>query len=905
MADLLRPEIHRLRKMNALPYDGEINWDADVNFPGYPPLTSKSASMTQQEVTSGGDTGSSASISDVGDSADAVIAKFHARGSRSKSRPEVKGSKKVKENRLKRSDDNAASSGGSKANKVQGKPTPKSHRSAVDAPSTRPSHSKELSRNQKSSNRKGETTNSAKNENGFSSPLLSASCDKYVRQYANDRVSNMGAGDGDENVTTLEKCDLRGNRNVLYLTEISGSNLFHTIKVLPVESSHGGKNADLPIDAKFVRGKKGDEPTPILSLSVAIDIERALREDYLSDLHEDMSTDKLFASLGSPALLEQTIRTLIANFKHNNKDRRVDELTASGYLLVNTQRYNEAINLLDNILACLHVMDENNAFARGSESEPDHVTNVAPKYKNFLTASHNGKSRFNKKQANLLSTSTPQNPSLSSSSSTQSLWMINDDKDSAANVYLALATALAMVGRGADAIAAMSDLLHINPNNIEALARRGEIYASIGDTASALRDCEKVIELADDESLREHHIARGKVLFARRKFRLAYKDFKKALKRPSGGEQQQRADAMLWHYIGKCEKEFGDSAQALKSLHRSVKFEETKEAIVDIAATLMEASRWEESLSYLEKAIAIDPKFRNIYGYRGMLYQNLGRHEDGIKDFNTCLSIDATASQCLTLTSSCHQALGNFSGAAQYFDRLMEVEPSSFAWFKKEAMKFFEAHADVPLSDYYPDKDIDAEIREGISKQATPTKKNKQRAKIAAQNRYGAINFVTVNSSAASRADDDEFWKRAFALYDATRPFRSWIQLDSPGFLPNHRHHASFGMMVLQMAQSMSAHVDSLKRGDGGLLIRNSAASKPTCPSSNNGDENSNGSCVQGYHVFGWRNLLDIAVRWRQVRMTPSCIRCVWTRSLKRRFWLSPDELCFASILFFGDFPLS
>jgi tetratricopeptide (TPR) repeat protein len=142
-------------------------------------------------------------------------------------------------------------------------------------------------------------------------------------------------------------------------------------------------------------------------------------------------------------------------------------------------------------------------------------------------------------------------------------------------------------------------------------------------------------------------------------------------------------------------------------------------------------------------------------------------------------------------------------------------------------------------------------------------------------------------------------------LVALTAPFSRLIQLDSPGFLPNRRQHRMFGLAVLQATTALCRHLTLVAHESSGLSVPDSACSRSSArqaiiagrfaraitspgaehdarkligaektvhsrgpslhqeaydrsPSGKRGTE-------MATHTFNWRDLFDIAVRWRQV----------------------------------------
>ncbi len=106
----------------------------------------------------------------------------------------------------------------------------------------------------------------------------------------------------------------------------------------------------------------------------------------------------------------------------------------------------------------------------------------------------------------------------------------------------------------------------------------------------------------------------------------------------------------------------------------------------------------------------------------------------------------------------------------------------------------------------------------------------------------------------------------------AASPIGPGIQLRCPGFLSNSRQHRMFGLASLELAQLVRRHWDSLKAGGAGAMVPDAGSSKPAAGGG------------AGEHPVGYRDLFDVAVRWRQLsepndpvwwidRLTPSAFQ--------------------------------
>lgn len=112
----------------------------------------------------------------------------------------------------------------------------------------------------------------------------------------------------------------------------------------------------------------------------------------------------------------------------------------------------------------------------------------------------------------------------------------------------------------------------------------------------------------------------------------------------------------------------------------------------------------------------------------------------------------------------------------------------------------------------------------------------------------------------------------------AASPIGPGIQLRCPGFLSNSRQHRMFGLASLELAQLVRKHWDSVKAGSTGAMVPDAGSSawqpRDKVPAGGGAGE----------HPVGYRDLFDVAVRWRQLsepndpvwwidRLTPGAFR--------------------------------
>jgi hypothetical protein len=101
-------------------------------------------------------------------------------------------------------------------------------------------------------------------------------------------------------------------------------------------------------------------------------------------------------------------------------------------------------------------------------------------------------------------------------------------------------------------------------------------------------------------------------------------------------------------------------------------------------------------------------------------------------------------------------------------------------------------------------------------------------------------------------------------IVELSRKYGRLIQLNTPGFLSNLRQHRSCGLSILQMAQQARAFwlgggKGAARKRDGGDGSKATLYFDPAGSSKDSGRQ----------HDFGWRDFMDICVKWRQVATLP------------------------------------
>lgn len=165
--------------------------------------------------------------------------------------------------------------------------------------------------------------------------------------------------------------------------------------------------------------------------------------------------------------------------------------------------------------------------------------------------------------------------------------------------------------------------------------------------------------------------------------------------------------ANLWNLIGRCEREFGEPEKAISAQTKALQIEShSKEALLEMAITYMSISNARRALEYIDQTLTVDHTVKMAHGYKGLLFQNMGRSRDCIAAFAEALKLDAKDTQALQFTALSYQAMGDYKSAIEWYEKALLVEPEHFSWIQREISYYRWNKLDTPLDEYNPDTDI-------------------------------------------------------------------------------------------------------------------------------------------------------------------------------------------------------
>jgi hypothetical protein len=245
------------------------------------------------------------------------------------------------------------------------------------------------------------------------------------------------------------------------------------------------------------------------------------------------------------------------------------------------------------------------------------------------------------------------------------------------------------------------------------------------------------------------------------------------------------------------------------------------------------------------------------------------------------------------------QSVGDFRSAFQVYGASLERSSGHdltyLLRFRRSLAEVLYSVLDLPLTSYNLDNIVDTKLKAGKGRlfghtqeslppeEYTGRWRDRALAKLDHEEmREGALISVKDESALGGKGSSRQHWIEAL---NRTSVVRSFVALDTPGFHPHERKLRAAALGALQMAQTLRRHVDCVARGFDGLYVGNAAASSvdgystttelgdvsvpvleyPSLCWSRAGETTERSAVHRRYHSLQWRDLFDVAVRWRQL----------------------------------------
>jgi tetratricopeptide (TPR) repeat protein len=419
------------------------------------------------------------------------------------------------------------------------------------------------------------------------------------------------------------------------------------------------------------------------------------------------------------------------------------------------------------------------------------------------------------------------------------------------------ATAAAINGHTRKAEKMLHELTAASPKDIDAWDRLTEVQRAQGDFEGAVRSITQAITVLvhAQQAAGSRMLLRSKLLLALDQTETACADLVEAERSLSKGEgralysmkdtKEEENKATLWHLLGKCEHQFGHLDRAVSLYNASINIldgiigefgqvvrAKLAEVLYDLSVSLTTGGKHIEALSTMDKIISSGIQAKNVYGFRGLLMQNLGRCREALKAFDVVLTrFDPLEPTSLLLSGVCSQNLGDYPTAISFYNRAAHVDASSTAKLRREVALFQMMQMDAAT------RSEEAALPVAVIQGLAFGKSQPQFRSISSDNNDGdfpsarAIRLGLVNADlevTPSLVESKRFLVQASSAprellapflsnVSETQQFSQFLQLKEPGFLPHLTLHRQFRFSVTHMAQTLVSLLASSSENGAGL----------------------------------------------------------------------------------------
>jgi tetratricopeptide (TPR) repeat protein len=382
----------------------------------------------------------------------------------------------------------------------------------------------------------------------------------------------------------------------------------------------------------------------------------------------------------------------------------------------------------------------------------------------------------------------------------------------------------------------------------------------------------------------EVYYQRGVLYQQLRNFRRGVADFQRH------NELTTSRSCQLWNYMGICQSQLGDIESALVSFRAAYELDDSFiDAHLNYAQMHKEVGRWEEAEELYDEILfkyaatplmlqqqppQVEKNISQLFYLRSILLYSLGRPYQALQYAHKYVALMFETPSSTVLKSAppssstplyqqkdllqgynqialCYRSMGNYPEALRYYSLVLARDPEHVCRVQKRLMFHHLSLLDSPLHAFNLDRDVDPLWKEIWSKglpanlldipDSPLESAGEASLLLPLYGEEGNAEKVMVPLSSSQQR-----------VYELACQIGPWVQINSRGFLPNLRLQRGFGLAVLEMTQALLNNLESIHRTGSPLMVPNSGSSQKYLPR-------------EGHHPFGYRDLFDIVVRWRQL----------------------------------------
>uniref|UniRef100_A0A8C2P7Y7 Tetratricopeptide repeat domain 13 n=1 Tax=Capra hircus TaxID=9925 RepID=A0A8C2P7Y7_CAPHI len=351
-----------------------------------------------------------------------------------------------------------------------------------------------------------------------------------------------------------------------------------------------------------------------------------------------------------------------------------------------------------------------------------------------------------------------------------------------------------------------------------------QILSPLGRINEAVNDLTKAIQLQPSARLYRH---RGTLYFISEDYATAHEDFQQSLEL-----NKNQPIAML--YKGLTFFHRGLLKEAIESFKEALK---QKVDFIDAYKSLGQAYRelgnFEAATESFQKALLLNQNHVQTLQLRGMMLYHHGSLHEALKNFKRCLQLEPYNEVCQYMKGLSHVAMGQFYEGIKAQTKVMLNDPlpgqkASPEYLKvkylREYSRYLHAHLDTPLTEYNIDVDLPGSFKDHWAKNLPFLIED-----------YEEQPGLQPHIKDVLHQNFESYKPEVQELICVADRLGSLMQYETPGFLPNKRIHRAMGLAALEVMQAVQRTWTNSK-------VRMNGKTR----------------------LMQWRDMFDIAVKWRR-----------------------------------------
>ncbi|GAX83792.1 hypothetical protein CEUSTIGMA_g11217.t1 [Chlamydomonas eustigma] len=435
---------------------------------------------------------------------------------------------------------------------------------------------------------------------------------------------------------------------------------------------------------------------------------------------------------------------------------------------------------------------------------------------------------------------------------------------------IARGTARALKRDLTGAVNDFSIAIEVEPRYADTYKRRGQARSALGEQEGALQDLGKALELMPLMG-QESNTSRADVLLERAMIFQRQRDYRRACKELHEAVKYDTNNHQIYNVLGLCSTCQGDIRDGVAAYERAVQLKpDLKEAWLNMGQALKEEGRIKEAEKVYAKVFEMDePGKPSVSAMKviSQMRQQKGDHLGSIKIADKAIEAgnEDLMVELFYQRAICYHALGYIKEAVRDYEACMSwtkglatEETRAFqylSFYQKEMALYLYHNLDRGMKDMCLDAETQPLFKELWCKKGPPT------AELIAQ--YTAQQPLPISPALPPLHPDPALLAPLTGHADRLGRL---LQNNHQGFLPNLRQQRASGFAAIELAQAIRELLAARRSGNT-VWVR------------------SEGSSVQagasGRHQFGWRDAMDIVVKWRQLSEPNDQV--VWVDLLTRR----------------------